>query len=459
MEVVMMAVDAVRPYEGNPRKNDHAVAAAAESIRLFGWRQPIVVDAGMVIVVGETRWKAARALGHQAVPVHVAGDLTPEQARRYRIADNKVGELAEWDDEKLWAELRADIDAGGDPADWLSLGFVEGEIEELLIEPGQTGPDDLPEPSEIVTAVLGDLWVLGEHRLLCGDSTSADDVARLLGDDRPAICSTDPPYLVDYTGLRGGDRGKDWTDKYREIDIKDATGFYRSVFTNVLAHLAEHGAIYCWHAHRRLVELLAVWEELGILDHQQIVWVKPASVFGRVFWHFRHEMALMGWRKGSMPPHDGRYEFNSVWACGGTERALADMSREELLALLEATSSAWEIDFEGKARSVGAEHPTQKPVEIFARPIRKHSKIGDVVYEPFSGSGSQLIAAEMLGRRCRAMELSPPFVDVAVRRWQHFTGREAVLEGDGSTWAAVRKKRRDAERRRAKKVAARGDAE
>lgn len=453
MKVSMEAVDSIRPYENNPRKNDHAVAAAARSIEEFGWRQPIVVDADRVIVVGETRWKAAKRLGHGKVPVHVASDLTPEQARRYRIADKKVGEIAEWDDDKLWAELRADLEAGGDPKAWLELGFVEGELEELLVEPGQTGPDDVPEPLEVVTAERGDLWVLGEHRLLCGDSTSAEDVERLLAGEEPAIYSTDPPYLVDYTGLRGGDRGKDWSDKYREIDIEDATGFYRSVFTNVLAHLAEHGAIYCWHAHRRLVELLAVWEELGILDHQQIVWVKPASVFGRVFWHFRHEMALMGWRKGSMPPHDGRYDFNSVWACGGTERALADMSREELLALLEATSSAWEIDFEGKARSVGAEHPTQKPVEVFARPIRKHTKIGDVVFEPFSGSGTQLIAAEMLGRRCRAMEVSPPFVDVAVRRWQHYTGREAVLEGDGATWAKVRKRRMDAARKRAAREA------
>jgi DNA modification methylase len=203
--------------------------------------------------------------------------------------------------------------------------------------------------------------------------------------------------LVDYRGDRPNDSGKDWSDVYREVEITDADQFFRGVFTNVLRVLAPHSAIYCWHAHKRQALISRVWEDLGILDHQQIVWVKPTPVFGRVYWHFRHEPCMMGWRKGFQPVHDSDHSFNSVW----------------------------EVDWEGKSRIVGNEHPTQKPVELFARPMRKHTQAGDICFEPFSGSGSQLIAAEQLGRRCFAMELEPVFVEVAVRRWEAFTGKTA----------------------------------
>jgi DNA modification methylase len=237
--------------------------------------------------------------------------------------------------------------------------------------------------------------------------------------EQAALCATDPPYLVDYTGERpdhdgGNEGGKDWSDTYREVEITDADGFFRGVFTNVLRVLAPNSAVYCWHAHKRQALIARVWEDLGILDHQQIVWVKPTAVFGRVFWHFRHEPCMMGWRQGSMPEHDSDHQFNSVW----------------------------EIDWEGKKRVVGNEHPTQKPVEIFARPMRKHTKPGDVVFEPFSGSGSQLVAAEQQGRRCRAMELEPRFVDVALARWSAFTNKAPVRASDGAEFIVSRSESR-----------------
>ena len=251
--------------------------------------------------------------------------------------------------------------------------------------------------------------ILGDHRLLCGDATIAGDVARLMEGNKCQLCATDPPYLVDYTGERPNDAGKDWTDRFREIEIKDPEAFFRSTFRNVLEVLAAHAPVYCWHAHKRHGLISRIWEELGILDHQQIIWVKPTSVFGRVYWHFRHEPCMMGWVKGSQPEHDGKLEFNSVW----------------------------ELGWGDKARIVGNAHPTQKPVEIFARPMRKHTRPGDICFEPFSGSGSQIIAAEQLQRRCRAIEIAPAFVDVAIRRWEKATGKKAVVERTGATFDEV----------------------
>ncbi len=402
LETNLVSIDEIKPYPGNPRVNDEAVAAVAASIREFGFRQPIVVDADSVVVVGHTRLLAARKLGLERVPVHVATDLTPEQARAYRLADNKTGEIATWDLEALALELSGLREGGYDLG---LLGFDEGELASLLAPTGTVGltdEDEVPEPPDEKDVVTqrGDLWLLGQHRLLCGDSTSVSDVDRLMDGERAALVATDPPYLVDYTGERPNGTGKDWTDDYREIDIVDAESFFRGVFENVVRVIAPHAAIYCWHAHKRCGVIQNIWQELGILDHQSIVWVKPTPVFGRVFWHFRHEPCMMGWVQGSKPEHDGDHsmEMNSVWELG------------------------WEG---GKSRVTGNEHPTQKPVEIFARPMRKHTKPGEVCYEPFSGSGSQLIAGEQEGRRVFAMEISPVFVDVAVRRWERFTGETA----------------------------------
>ncbi len=396
MEIQLLPLSDLKPYEKNPRVNDGAVAALVASIREFGFRQPIVVDPDLTIVCGHTRHKAAIQLGLKMVPVHIARDLTPAQVKAYRLADNATGSIAQWDYDLLPIELgeledlQFDLNLLGFDAD--QLAKIRGKEEE-----GECPADEVPEPPSEAITQTGDLWLLGNHKILCGDSTDPACVSQLMGNEKAVLVATDPPYLVDYTGERPNNSGKDWTASYREIDITDADSFFRAVFTNVLQVLAPHSAIYCWHAHKRQALISRVWEDLGILDHQQIVWVKPTPVFGRVFWHFRHEPCMMGWVQGSQPGHDGDQSFNSVW----------------------------EIDWEGKSRIVGNDHPTQKPVEIFARPMRKHTKIGELCFEPFSGSGSQLIAAEQMNRRCYAMEISPIFVDVAVARWELFTGRKA----------------------------------
>jgi len=387
-------------YGGNPRIiSDEAVDAVAASIGEFGFKVPILVDRDGVIVAGHVRHKAAQKLGLTEVPVIVADDLTPEQIKAYRIADNRTAELSKWDYDLLPIEL-ADLQSLD--FDLELLGFSTDELAKILnptakAKEGLTAPDDIPQPLDEPITQPGDLWKLGEHRLLCGDSTTTRDTLLAMDGTKAALVATDPPYLVDYTGERPNDSGKDWSATYKEVEIRDAESFYSNLFECVLQILDPKAAIYCWHAHKRCGVIQRVWEQLGILDHQQIVWVKPTAVFGRVYWHFRHEPCMMGWVPGSQPEHNGDHQFDSVW----------------------------EVDWEGKARVVGNEHPTQKPVELFARPIRKHTRTGDVCFEPFCGSGSQIIAAEQLGRRCYAIEIEPRFVDVAVKRWEAFTGQKA----------------------------------
>ncbi len=406
-----VAVADLTPDPANARThNDRNLDAIKASLSRFGQRFPIVVQKqGMVVRAGNGRVLAAKALGWTHLAAIVV-DESDVEAVAFAIADNRTAELAEWDDEALTRLLQSL------PPDMLDVtGFTSGELDDLIeeIHPPETAEDEVPAPLATPVSRAGDLWVMEGHRLLCGDSTAAGDVDRLMDGHKAALCATDPPYLVDYTGERVGDSGKDWSATYKEVEIPDADAFFRSLFTNVLRAISPHAAIYCWHAHKRQHEIALIWRELGILDHQQIIWVKPTTVFGSVFYHFRHEPCMMGWVKGSKPEHDGSHEYNSVW----------------------------EVNWEGKSRVVGNEHPTQKPLELFARPMRKHTHTNDICFEPFSGSGSQLIAAEQMGRRCYALELEPTFVDVAVRRWQQATGTAATLDGDGRTWEEIKAQR------------------
>lgn len=413
-----LPIDQLHPDPANVRLHgDRNLAAIASSLARFGQMKPIVVQRStMVVRAGNGTLLAARKLGWTQIAASVV-EMTDTEATSYAIADNRTAELAEWQTEDLLAQLEAL--RNDDENLFAATGFDAEDLDRLMAELDAESPlpkvdDEGPEaPPAHATAQRGDLWLLGDHRLLCGDSTCLPDVLRLMDGDKAALVATDPPYLVDYTGERPNDSGKDWTDSYREIDIEDADAFFRAVFANVLEVLGDHAAIYTWHAHKRCGDIQRIWRDLGILDHQQIVWVKPTPVFGRVFWHFRHEPCVMGWKQGNKPEHNGVHDNDSVW----------------------------EVDWEGKQRIVGNEHPTQKPVELFVRPMEKHTVRGAIVFEPFSGSGSQLIGAEKIGRRCRAMEISPPFVDVAIRRWEKATGKSAVLEGDGRTFAEVRQAR------------------
>ena len=407
LAVEWIAIDRVFPNPANPRVNDPAVEPVGASLRRFGWQQPIVAKRSGEIVAGHTRLKAARGIGMSEVPV-VWFEGSDLDAAAYSIADNRTHEFATWDDAalaKILEELRAEDALAG-------VGYTDADIDELLRQVGMEGTSPIPledpgpgEAPEKSVLHRGEVWHLGEHRLMCGDSTSPEDVARLLAGDRGALLSTDPPYCVDYTGNDrpihdGKPSGKDWSHVYHEVDIKDLGEFLDRTLDAWLPHVAPNSGIYVWHAHVQQPVVAAVFERKGLLLHQILVWVKPCATFGHCYYRWRHEPCAFGWKKGSKPIH-GMGQLETVW----------------------------EVDWEGKSRVVGNEHPTQKPVRLFEIPMEQHTKRGDIVFEPFSGSGSQLIAAEKLLRRCRAMELEPAFVEVAIRRWEKATGKSATLDG------------------------------
>ncbi len=388
MKVELWPIDKVKPYPGNPRINDDAVDAVAASLKEYGFRQPIVVDAESVIVVGHTRFKAASKLGLKKVPVHIATDLTPEQVRAYRIADNATGEIAEWDKLLLPIELAALQEANYDLG---LLGFDAEELARLMSDekPGLTDPDDVPDVPENAITEPGDLWLLGDHRVLCGDATKADDVARVLEGAVPFLMVTDPPYGVEYDPRwrhREGLNHSPRTGKVKNDDRVDWTEAYK-LFPG---HVA-----YVWHAGRFAADLVVNLKSAGLDIRTQIIWRKPRFVIGRGHYHWQHEPAWYAVR------------------AGGSAKWLGDRTQ----------STVWDI-----AQKDGTgitTHGTQKPVECMRRPIRNHGGKGDDVYDPFLGSGTTLIAAEQLGRKCYGIEISPNYCDQAVQRWERFSGSKA----------------------------------
>lgn len=402
MRVEMKPIDWVKPYENNPRQNAKAVPAVVESLRRYGFRQPIVTDAKGVIVVGHTRYLAAKELGLTEVPVHIATDLSPDLAREYRIADNKTAEGATWDAKLLPIELSAGITSG---ADWGAMGFGALELGRLL-SPSLTAregaePDDAPDLPATPRTRPGDLYRLGEHVLVCGDSAK-DAPAQLLGDDRPVMVLTDPPYGVEYEG-----KTKD------ALTIEnDGIDQLRPLLESTLGRLVERTAPGCvWYvcapAGPQFAAFAAVLGEAGVW-RQTLVWVKDSMVLGRSDHHYRHEAILYGWTPG------------------GAHHAPPTRSRTSVL------------EFPRPKRS--EVHPTMKPVALFADLLSVSSDAGDLVLDPFCGSGTTIIACEQLQRRCRAIELDPGYCDVIVERWERFTGRKAELIRMTTKKAATRAK-------------------
>ena len=433
MQIQLKPPSDLTPYPTNPRLNDAAVAAVAESIERFGFRQPIVVDSQGVIVVGHTRWKAAQKLGLDAVPVHVA-DLTEEQAMAYRLADNQTGGIASWDAALLNSELAALEQLGYDVAAFQSLGFTDNQLAALVNPPnaGVADPDDVPEAPDTPTTVPGDLWVLGAHRLLCGDSSSETDVERLCDGQSIHLLNTDPPYNVAVeprsnnaiaAGLstfpasatrasthmqqrdlaRHPGKSKATSKKLRAKDrplandfVDDAAfaGMLRAWFGNAARVLEPGRGFYIWGGYANVANYPPALVETGLYFSQAIIWHKLHPVLGRKDFMGDHEWCFYGWKEGAAHVFLGPKNVPDVWP-------VKKVSPQKMV------------------------HLTEKPVELAARAMRYSSRPGERVLDLFGGSGSTLIAAEQEGRCARLMEIDPAYCDVIVARWEAFTGKKA----------------------------------
>ena len=406
-------VDRILPYAANARTHPEAqVAQLVESMRAFGFTQPCLVDADGCLVAGHGRLLAAAQLGLTEAPVIRLGHLTEAQVRAYRLADNRIALNSEWDEELLAQELAAI----SEDYDLASLGFSDAELDALLdfedAPPAgpQEGEDDAPEPPSVAAAQAGDVWLLGPHRVVCGDSTDKGAVEACLAAEKPHLMVTDPPYGVEYSA---GWRSEAMPAKNDPLRWKDGAGRdVGRVLNDDRADWRESWALfpgdvaYVWHAGNKAHVVADSLESQEFEIRAQVIWAKSNFAISRGHYHPKHEPCWYAVRKGR----------NGHWQGDRTQ------------------TTVWDIP---KPQKSETGHSTQKPVECMRRPIVNNSAPGDAVYDPFLGSGTTLIAAETEGRRCFGLELNPPYVDVIIKRWQDLTGKDAVLEATQQTFAAV----------------------
>lgn len=417
LKIQWRELDWLKPYKGNPRViTDEAIKAVAESISEFGFKNPILTDADGVIIAGHTRRLAAQKLGLKTVPVVICDDLTEEQVNALRLADNKTGELAQWDPQELQAQLLqvGDIDMSLFGFDLTGGGCSEEpELEEV------------EEPAEVETRCqFGDIWKLGEHRLICGDSTDGEDIRRLMDGSIADLVVTDPPYNVDYEGGTD-DKLKIANDNMSSRIFQE---FLEKAFLQLSNSLKPCGSFYIWHASRTQREFENALNSAGLKVRQQLIWNKNTFVLGRQDYQWKHEPCFYGWKDGT-----GSHFFidrrNIATVMGDSQEINPKrMTKAELVKLAQKMLSdqtpATVID-EDKP-STNGEHPTMKPVRLIGRLVYFSSKPGDLVLDTFGGSGSTLIACEQLGRRCFMSEFDPHYCDVIIARWEKLTGREAT---------------------------------
>lgn len=425
-----MAIGKIIPYHNNPRKNEDAIDAVAASIEEFGFQQPIVVDKDMVIIVGHTRYAAAKQLGLTKVPVVVAKDLSEEQTRAYRLADNKTNELAKWD-EKLFTEEISGIEE----IDMSLFGFGSIDLDEVdtEIESLNNIVEDNFDPEEIIddhNVQLGDIWQCGSHRVMCGSSTSEEDVKKLLNGAKMDLCLTDPPYNMGYGGT--GHRRNTHHEQIKKIqhsftdNIPDFKKFMNDVYYNMVESLKDGGVFYVWYNRHGMLEINSEIKKFDVYTSSDIVWVKEKINLSGADYQPRHELCLYGWKNGAKHYFiDSRKESDVI---DDVMPNFRKMDRKDLITLLESIYSdnfSTTIIREDKLRSCNL-HPTMKPVKIFATMIRNSSRRGEKVIDLFGGSGTTLIACEQLGRICYTMELDPHFVEAIITRWEDLTGEKAV---------------------------------
>src|SRR5580704_17154251 len=411
MRIETWSLDRIRPYEKNARKiPQRAVDKVAASLQEYGWQQPIVVDKQGVIVVGHVRRLAALQLGRTEAPVHVADNLTPAQIRAYRLMDNRSHQEADWDLDLLAPEI---AELGALSFDLSLTGFSVHEIDVLLRNPlDEEKADQAPPLPEIAATQPGDLWLCGEHRVLCGHATVAADVARLLGDRKPRMLVTDPPYGIsldsvwrDRAGLNScGPAEASYMKKRSEGHTETSiSGDTRADWSEAYEHVPSLEAAYVFHASVYTREVLEGLLRIGFLYPQQIIWDKGRTVLTRTHYWYQHEPCWYV-RKKNAPWFGKAGENSTIWDSPSPKFIMGGSNEQKY------------------------DHPTQKPVELMRRPILNHTKRGELVYEPFLGSGTTLAAAELTERVCYAIELDAKYIDVAVRRWESLTDKKATLD-------------------------------
>lgn len=388
MKVENRKLNEIIPYEKNAKKHDKTqINNVAESIRQYGFVQPIVVDRDGVIVIGHCRALAAQKLGMEEVPCVCVDELTPEQVNALRLVDNKSNE-SDWDFDLLKDEL-PELDLSAFDFDW---GLLENSTEEVV-------EDEAPEidkDAEPITK-LGDIWRLGRHRLMCGDSTSIEDVEKLMGGQLADMLLTDPPYNVGYEG-KTKDR---LTIQNDSMDNDSFRQFLRDAFTSADAVMKQGAVFYIWHADSEGYNFRGACFDIGWKVRQCLIWNKNSMVMGGQDYHWKHEPCLYGWKDGA----------SHLWASDRKQTTVIDYQRPKKAEI----------------------HPTMKPVGLFDYQIKNNTKGGDIILDLFNGSGTTIMACEQNGRVARCMELDPRYVDACVKRWENFTGEKAVLLNDSGS--------------------------
>jgi DNA modification methylase len=409
-QIELWPIEKLRPYAKNAKIHGEAqVAKIAASMAKFGWTVPCLVADDGELIAGHGRVLAASALGLTDAPVIRLGHLDEAERRAYRIADNKLTELGEWDEAMLRDEIAGLL---AEDFDLDLLGFSDEELDALLQDPETVGAegavdgeDDIPEPPVNPVTVSGDLWQLGSHRLICGDSTSADVVGRLLGSVKPLLMVTDPPYGVEYDPSWRNQAGAAKTKRTGKV-LNDDRADWREAWSLFPGDVA-----YIWHGalHAATVADSLIAADFAI--RSQIIWAKDRLVLSRGDYHWQHEPCWYAVRTKGKGHWAGDRKQTTLWQIANKDQDAATV------------------------------HGTQKPVECMRRPILNNSSPGQAVYEPFMGSGTTLIAAETTERICYGVELNPVYVDVAIERWQAFTGEDAVLADSGESFTSLKSKR------------------
>lgn len=414
MNIVEKQLKEIRAYEKNPRKNDAAVKFVAESIREFGFKVPIVIDSDGVIVCGHARYKAAKKLKLLTVPCIIADDLSEQQIKAFRLADNKVAEQAEWDEELMLEEL-GDLDGFNMDV----FGFEGFDLDD---QDNTDAEEDFYDEAPPTTprSKRGEVYQLGRHRLMCGDSTSEDDVDKLLDGYEMDLCVTDPPYNVNYQSKSTG-------KKIDNDNMEDAAfhEFLHDFYVQMLRSLKAGGAFYIWHADTEGYNFRSALQEAGGQVRQCLIWNKNSLVLGRQDYHWKHEPCLYGWKDGAGHYFIDDRSQTTVWEDRVDVNKLTKDEMKAILSDIFDDQVSTTVMCEAKPTD-SKEHPTMKPIKLLARQIKNSSKKGWNVVDLFGGSGSTMIACEQLGRNCYMMELDEGYVDVIIDRWEQFTGQKAI---------------------------------